>query len=189
METKANSGIAYDFPPGSILDVGAGEDPDERADYTADLHPVGVDYVFDIRDRWPFEDGSFGGVIARHVFEHVSHDELRMRVFPEVSRVLEPGGWFEMRVPLGCDAVADPTHRSQWAWRTPLFYSDGHRHWTPDTGVELTDRRLHVWMIQPLEVATPAVRFCAKHWPMELWYELPGVTGELIARYETTDHE
>lgn len=183
MATESAGVPDFNLPSGGVLDVGAGEDPDERADYTADLHPVGVDFVFDIRDRWPVPDSSFGGIIARHVFEHVTHTELREHVFPEVARVLEPGGWFEMRVPVGCDAVADPTHQSQWAWRTPLFYSDGHRHWTAETGLQLSKRRLHVWMIQPLEPFTPFVRHLAKRWPMELWYELPGATGELICTY------
>lgn len=182
-ESGRIGGLVLGIESGSILDVGAGEEPDERADYTADLYDVGVDYVFDIREPWPFPDNTFGGIIARHVFEHVPHSELRTHVLPEVARVLEPGGWFELRVPLGCDAVADPTHESLWAWRTPLFYSDGHRHWTAETGLELKKRRLHIWMITPLEVFTPAIRFGAKHWPMEFWYELPGATGELICTY------
>lgn len=174
--------------PGSVIDVGAGDNADPRADYTADAHAeVGPDYIFDIRREWPFEDDTFGGVIARHVCEHVRHDVLRRHVFPEIRRVLEPGGWFEMRVPIGCDAEADPTHSSRWAWRTPLFYSDGHRHWVGDTGLQLVDRRLHCWFIQPLETFTIPLRALAKRWPMELWYELPGATGELIAKYRVNE--
>jgi len=169
----------------AVVDLGAGTDADSRAQYTTDRHDVGVDFVFDLRDEWPFADGSLSGLIARHVFEHFTHDELREHVFPEARRVLKPGGWLELRVPLGSDLVTDPTHRSTWAWRTPLFYDDGHRHWTGKTGFELEERRLHVWMITPLGVFTPAIRFCAKHWPMEFWYELPGATGELICRYES----
>lgn len=173
--------------PGSVIDVGAGENPDDRADYTADIHAVGADYRFDIREDWPFPDNTLGGVIARHVCEHVPHYQLRGHVFPEIARVLQPDGWFECRVPVGADAEADPTHASKWAWRTPEFYADGHRHWAADTGLDLADRSLTVWMIQPLDVFTPLVRFGGHTWPMEFWYELPGATGELIATYKVND--
>lgn len=164
---------------GRVIDIGAGADPDPRADETADLYYEDVDHQFDITDPWPFPDDSVGGLIANHCLEHVSHEAIP-GVFDEAARVLEPGGWFEMSVPVGCDAVADPTHRSQWHWRTADLYCDASAHWIPTPSLQLEDKRLHVWMIQPLEVFTPAIRFAAKHWPMEFWYELPGATGELV---------
>lgn len=175
-----------DAVDGAVVDVGAGENPDPRADFTADLY-ASADFEFDIREPWPFEDAAVGGLIARHVVEHVEHATLREHVFPEAARVLEPGGWLEVRTPLGSDARTDPTHRSLWEWRTPEHYADNGRHWQADTGLALDDRRLHVWMIRPLEPLTPLVRFGAKRWPMEAWYELPGATGELIATYRRTD--
>lgn len=171
----------------AVVDVGAGGDPDPRADYTADLHYGGADFEFDITDEWPFPDASLRGVVARHVFEHVTHDELSECVFPEVARVLQPDGWLDVRTPLGSDARTDPTHRSRWEWRTPDHHADNANHWQDDYGLELVDKGMTVWMIQPLEVFTPLIRFGGHTWPMEFWYEIPGATGELRSEYQRVD--
>lgn len=174
-----------DLPPDAVIDLGAGRETDERADYTTDLY-ADADFQFDLREPWPFDDASVGGLIARHVFEHFTHDELRSHVIPEAVRVLRSGGWLEVRTPLGSDARTDPQHKSRWEWRTPLFYADDDAHWSTDHGLGLESRRMHVWMIRPLEVFTPLVRLGARRWPMEFWYELPGATGELVSRFTKT---
>lgn len=56
-----------------------------RADVKADL------------TNMPFEDGSFDAVIAVHVLEQIPNDR---KVTQEVFRVLRPGGWAILHVPI-----------------------------------------------------------------------------------------
>jgi SAM-dependent methyltransferase len=45
----------------------------------------------------PYPEASFDAVICNHVLEHVSDDRLAMR---ELLRVLRPGGWAMLQVPV-----------------------------------------------------------------------------------------
>ena len=63
---------------------------------TADLDPEGVDVQLDIT-AMPFEDGSFDAILCSHVLEHVADDRAAMS---ELHRVLMPGGWALVLVPL-----------------------------------------------------------------------------------------
>lgn len=47
--------------------------------------------------RMTYPAGMFDGVYASHVLEHVEHDILAIR---EIFRVLKPGGWAILQVPL-----------------------------------------------------------------------------------------
>jgi len=77
-----------------------------------DRHPFpGVDVVRDIRRGLPFNDSTFDGLRAHHVFEHFAGDDLLFLV-NEVWRVVRAGGILEITVP---DATSpnryrDPTH-------------------------------------------------------------------------------
>jgi SAM-dependent methyltransferase len=93
-----------------LLDVGTGEGQLAREAITAAgvRAAVGIDptvaqlraaveraggptYVRGFADRLPFPDGSFDGVVACLVFEHI---EAYRQAIAEVARVLEPGGRF-----------------------------------------------------------------------------------------------
>jgi len=63
---------------------------------TADLDPEGVDVQLDIT-AMPFEDGAFDAILCSHVLEHVPEDRSAMA---ELHRVLRPGGWALVLVPL-----------------------------------------------------------------------------------------
>ena len=63
---------------------------------TADLDPEGVDVQLDIT-AMPFEDGAFDAILCSHVLEHVPDDRAAMS---ELHRVLRPGGWALVLVPL-----------------------------------------------------------------------------------------
>jgi SAM-dependent methyltransferase len=63
---------------------------------TADLDPEGVDVQLDIT-AMPFEDGAFDAILCSHVLEHVPDDRSAMS---ELRRVLDPGGWAIVLVPL-----------------------------------------------------------------------------------------
>jgi len=45
----------------------------------------------------PYEDNSFGVILCSHVLEHIPDDRKAMR---ELYRVLKPGGWAILQVPI-----------------------------------------------------------------------------------------
>lgn len=89
--------------------------------YSADLTSRLASYHFDICDI-PFKDEFFDCVICNHVLEHVPDDR---RAMSELLRVLKPGGWAILMVPLRLSATTyeDPSiitpeeraiHFGQW---------------------------------------------------------------------------
>jgi len=98
---------------------------------TADLNMPGVDHHFDLTDI-PIDDCSFDGIICNHVLEHVGADEKAMA---ELFRILKPGGWAILQVPISrslfqtCEdpTITDPRERER------LFGQDDHvRIYGPD---------------------------------------------------------
>jgi len=67
--------------------------------HTADLTQSGVDFRMDIT-KIPAPDAVFDAIICNHVLEHVPDDHQAMR---ELARVLRPGGWAILQVPLAPD--------------------------------------------------------------------------------------
>lgn len=66
-------------------------------DYTtADLNDRSVDIKIDIT-QIPYPDKTFDVIVCNHVLEHVEDDRQAMR---ELFRVLKPGGWASLQVPL-----------------------------------------------------------------------------------------
>ena len=63
---------------------------------SADLFSPIVDVKADILDL-PFENSSFDVVFCNHVLEHIADDHKAMR---EIFRVLKPGGWGILQVPM-----------------------------------------------------------------------------------------
>lgn len=63
---------------------------------TADLTGSDVMFVMDIT-RIQFDDCSFDAIICNHVLEHVVDDA---RAMSELHRVLRPGGWAVLQVPI-----------------------------------------------------------------------------------------
>ena len=75
---------------------------------TADLAPEKVKLVIDITSI-PASAGSFDAILCSHVLEHVSDDRQAMR---EMYRVLKPGGWAAVMVPMDWDralTLEDPS--------------------------------------------------------------------------------
>lgn len=81
-----------------------------KVDYkTADLFVPNVDYCFDLRAMPEMPTDSLDCFICSHVLEHIIEDDLAMA---ELFRVLKPGGWGIMMVPImmGLDKThEDPT--------------------------------------------------------------------------------
>ncbi len=63
---------------------------------TADLVSPLADVKMDIQDI-PFPDNTFDVVFCNHVLEHVDDDKVAMK---EIFRVIKPGGWAIMQVPI-----------------------------------------------------------------------------------------
>lgn len=63
---------------------------------TADLESPIADYHFDLHEI-PFEENSFDMILCNHVLEHVTDDR---KVMSEFLRVLRPGGFAILQVPL-----------------------------------------------------------------------------------------
>jgi len=88
---------------------------------TGDLESPLADHHFDLHDI-PFEDHSFDAVICNHVLEHVEDDRRCVR---ELYRVLRPGGWAIMQVPVDYnraatyedESITSPEDREKHFWQ------------------------------------------------------------------------
>lgn len=90
---------------------------------TADLESPLADVKMDIH-RMPFENESFDVVLCNHVLEHVDDDALAMS---EIYRVLKPGGWAVMQVPL------DDTREETYEDRSIVTPEEREKHfWQKD---------------------------------------------------------
>jgi hypothetical protein len=93
---------------------------------SADLFLPGVMARFDLL-RMPFPDQTFDAIICNHVMEHVADDSLAMA---EVYRVLKPGGWALLQVPIALalrrgETIEDPSATSE-AERIRVFGQADH---------------------------------------------------------------
>ncbi len=91
---------------------------------TADLEDERVMVRADIMDL-PFEDASFDAVVCSHVLEHVPDDA---RALQEIRRVLRPGGWALLGVPifLELDETDDDPTVTSPEERRERFGQDDH---------------------------------------------------------------
>jgi SAM-dependent methyltransferase len=64
---------------------------------SADLSMAGVDDCVDITDMRNYADAAFAAVLCSHVLEHVPDDRRALR---EIFRILKPGGWGLLAVPI-----------------------------------------------------------------------------------------
>lgn len=85
---------------GARLDVCGGRYPFDRANFlNVDVAPLPeVDLVFDIRKRFPIDDGVIEEVISIATLEHVREHDVR-HVLKEFFRVLKPGGVLRVCTP------------------------------------------------------------------------------------------
>ena len=100
------------------------------------VHGVG-EFRRRIQDGIPLPDASVELARCSHLMEHIPSSD-RIAAFNEVWRVLEPGGTFEVIVPLfpGYGAIADPTHVSLWVEQS-FWYFTGRMAPGADYGIRL----------------------------------------------------
>lgn len=94
---------------------------------SADLASPLAMIKMDITDI-PFDDHAFDVIICSHVLEHIPDDRKAMR---ELLRVLKPGGWAILQVPIDlnrAETFEDPTITDP-AERQRLFGQDDHVRW------------------------------------------------------------
>jgi SAM-dependent methyltransferase len=94
----------------------------KNLDYvTGDINSPIADHHFDLHDI-PFPENSFDVIFCNHVLEHVRDDH---RCMQELHRVLRPGGWAIMQVPVDysrAETLEDPTlttpeEREKYYWQ------------------------------------------------------------------------
>lgn len=114
----------------------------DNLDYlTADLYSDSVMVRMDITDI-TYGDDSFDAIICSHVLEHVMDDRKAMR---EMLRVLKPGGWAIIMVPISGDVTfEDPsivTHEDRerffGQWNHVRFYGEDIRDRLESAGFDV----------------------------------------------------
>jgi len=111
------------------IDIGGGNNP---VSGHVNLDPVHGEGEFKrrLQDGIPLPDGSVESARCSHLMEHIPAGQERIDAFNEVWRVLEPGGTFEVVVPLmtgSWHAIADPTHVSFWCYESFLYFTGEYR--------------------------------------------------------------
>lgn len=126
---------------------------------SADIDPDLGDVQVDITRMDRFADASFDAVICSHVLEHVPDDAAAMR---EMRRVLRPGGWAIIVVPLDRTltttfedpSITDPVAR-KWA-----FWQEDHvRRYAPDIADRLRAAGFEVEHLRPQFPSAEAERY------------------------------
>jgi SAM-dependent methyltransferase len=124
---------------------------------TGDLDPAGVDLQLDLT-ALDLPDGAFDAVICSHVLEHVADDGVAMR---ELRRVVAPGGWCLVMVPLDLaraqtyedPSIVDPQDRLRAFWQ-----HDHVRLYAPDVADRLAAAGFSVETVRPADFGAEAVR-------------------------------
>jgi SAM-dependent methyltransferase len=106
--------------------------------------------------RMPFPSRSFDGIYCSHVLEHVSEDR---RAIAELHRVLRPGGWALIQVPITRKNTFEDTLITNPDVRRQLFGQPDHvRVYGHDFRDRLAQARFSVSVERPQRALDPAVR-------------------------------
>ena len=137
------------------IELGGGIDP--RAGWKAcDLE--GAPITADLRERWPFDDGSVGAFRASDLLEHLPD---KLHTMSEIHRCLRPGGWLISMTPSseGWGADADPTHVSRWNPMSFWYYTrDASARYIRNTTMRFAEVHLDTVPINIQGVTVPYVR-------------------------------
>ena len=122
----------------------------ERTDLryvTTDLDPAKGELVLDL-EALDLPDGAFDAVLCSHVLEHVPDDAAAMR---ELRRIVAPGGWALVMVPIDHGRAAtyeDPSITTPEARRDAFWQEDHVRLYAPDVADRLTAAGFAVERVQ-----------------------------------------
>jgi SAM-dependent methyltransferase len=117
---------------------------------TADLHASGVALRLDIMDT-QLPDESFDVIFCSHVLEHVPDDRQAMA---ECRRILKPGGWALILVPVRPGPTDEDRSVTDPAERERRFGQHDHmRTYGPDVAERLRATGLNVAVHTPRDVA------------------------------------
>ena len=103
----------------------------ENIEYVSgDLDSPWADHHFDVHDI-PFEDNTFDMLMANHLMEHVDDDS---KVLSEFFRVMKPGAWGVLQVPINWKdpktqedrSITDPKERERLYWQSDHVRLYGH---------------------------------------------------------------
>jgi SAM-dependent methyltransferase len=95
--------------------------------------------------KLPFPNEAFGAIYCSHVLEHIEDDKTAMR---ELLRVLEPGGWAILQVPIDVTrdvtledpAIRTPEDREKYYWQFDhvRLYGNDYQARLESEGFEVT---------------------------------------------------
>lgn len=173
-----------------IINLGCGTDQraDElNVDAAKECHP---DVVLDLEESaWDLPSHAFSHARAYHVLEHLENPQSALE---ECARILRPGGTLEVRVPIGLDARADPTHTNEWTWRTPEMLI-GKQHWHDDIPLTVVERDVELWSHLPGHIGGVHCRILnwmlRRHGAGPWCFALGGCSGEFTVVFEQSGGE
>ena len=118
---------------------------------TADLSNPRAMVEMDVTDI-QFPDGTFDVIYCSHVLEHVPDDRRAMR---EMRRVLAPGGWAMLLVPVTAEETFEDPSVTDPRQRLELFGQEDHvRRYGPDFADRLEASGFDVRVVQPEDFLT-----------------------------------
>jgi predicted SAM-dependent methyltransferase len=97
---RASVKKAYRFLQDSPLKLSLGSGPNAKSGWlNIDLFDPSADLQLDLREHWPFPDGSVSHIYSEHVFEHFDFRDEVPHLLSESLRVLQTAGRFDVGVP------------------------------------------------------------------------------------------
>lgn len=100
-----------------------------------------------------FENESFDAIICNHVLEHIPDDRKAMK---ELYRVLKPGGWASIQVPVKGDVTQEDLSVTDPKERMRLYGQEDHvRHYGRDFYDRLNEAGFGVLVIPKTDLFAP----------------------------------
>lgn len=100
-----------------------------------------------------FEDESFNAIVCNHVLEHIPDDRKAMK---ELFRVLKPGGWASIQVPIKGDVTQEDLSVTDPKERLRLYGQEDHvRYYGRDFADRLKAAGFEVLLIPKSDLLKP----------------------------------
>lgn len=117
-----------------------------------DLDGTQAMHAMDITDL-SFADGSFDAIVCNHVLEHVPNDRIAIA---ELFRVLKPGGWGSIQVPMAGAVTQEDLSISDPVERRRLYGQEDHvRMYGSDYTNRLREAGFEVTRLPKLDLLDP----------------------------------